>query len=561
MSEIGAEETAYTQENRLLAIDTPLGKDKVLLTGLDGHDEISRGFRFTLEMATEATDAEIHSLLGKPVTIWLSNQSSAPRRPVNGVIRKLSGPLINVRAFRIWRAEVVPRLLFLTCTADCRIFQDMSIPDILKSVFKINELTDYEMRSLRGKYPKLDYCVQYRETAFNFVSRLMEDVGMFYWHEHSDGKHLLVISDSNDGAKPTLEDRLVLSVRPDIGQIQMLQHEYVYRPGKWTLNDYDFRKPRKQLLANTPTTLDVDRMVQHEIYDWPGLYQDRDVGRDRTRLRIELEESQYHSLRGEGSTCGFDAGRVVTVIPPDGGGGHDEKYLLTEVRHRATDRSYIPLQNTEPARYDNSFTAVPENVPFRPERLTEKPFVRGPQSAAVTGPPGEAIYTDEYGRVKVRFHWDRNPDAKTDENSSCWLRVSQAWADKNFGAIHIPRVGEEVIVDFLEGDPDQPIITGRVYNGDRMAPYSLPANKTQSGIKSHTVNGSGSNELRFEDKQGSEEVWLHAQKDLNAKVENNETREVGKDRTTKIHNNETTTVDVNKETTVKGNFTEKITGT
>jgi len=556
-----AEEAEYTQDNRLLAIETPLGKDKVLLTEVDGRDEISRGFIFNIEIATQVSDTEVRSLLGKPVTLWLSNQIGAQHRPVNGLIRKLSGPLVNVRGFRIWRAEVVPRFWFLSCTADCRIFQDMSIPDIIKAVFKTCELTDYEIRGLRGNYPKLDYCVQYRETAFDFVSRLMEHVGMFYWHEHSEDKHLLVISDNNSTAKPALVDRAVLNLRPDLGHIQTLEHEYAFRPGKWTLNDYDFRTPSKRLLANAPTTLDVHRMAQHEIFDWPGLYQERDVGSQLTRIRIELEEMQHHRLHGEGSTSGFDAGRTISITSPDGStAGGDDKFLLTEIGHRAADRSYITNETTQP-HYTNRFTAIPTKVPFRPERVTEKPFVRGPQTAMVTGPSGESIYTDKHGRVKVRFHWDRNPDSNKDESSSCWLRVSQVWADKDWGAIHIPRIGQEVIVDFLEGDPDRPIITGRVYNGDKTVPYPLPANATQSGIKSHTVKGSGSNELRFEDKQRSEEVWLHAQKDLNAKVENDETREVGHDRKTTVHNNETTTIDVNKETTVTGNFSEKVTGT
>ena len=566
----------FSQAHRLLAIDSPLSQDQLLLTELDGHDAISRPFSFRVEFATHQPDDEVRTLLGKSVTLWFGATGGVGRRPANGLVRRLSGPLAAPRGLRRWRADVVPQLWFLTRTADCRIFQEMSIPDIIKTVFARFNLTDYEFRGLLGTYPKLDYCVQYRETAFDFVSRLMEHVGMFYWHEQSDSKHQLVITDNNNVAPAARDPSVVMAVRGDLGQLLSVESEFNYRTGLWTLEDYDFTKPATDLRADTPTTLQVPRMSEYEIYDYPGLYHATAVGTALTRLRIEQEEAEYHRVRGDAATPGFDAG-AYTVLEDADADQPNWKVLLTEVRHRATDTSDLISQGGTPPSYHCAFTAIPFTVPYRPARITPKPFVRGLQTAKVTGPAGENIYTDQYGRVKVRFHWDRNPDGDADENSSCWLRVSQIWAGEGWGAIHLPRVGQEVIVDFLEGDPDHPIITGRVYNAVEKVPFDLdpaaaPANasplsaaptrrKTWSGIKSRSTPGGGHNEFLFVDDAGKEEVFLRAQKDLSTLVEHDEQRHVKHDRTTNIDHDEAATIGHDKTTTVTNNFSETIQGT
>lgn len=551
----------YRQTARFLQIETPLGPDQVLLTEVDGYDAISRPFVFNVELVTQEADATIRKLLSQAVTLTLHHhREGAAPHCINGVIRRLTGCNVDIRGLRHWRAEVVPKLWLLSCTADCRIFQNKSVPDILDKVFGEHGLTKYEIRASRGDYPKLEYCVQYRETTFDFVSRLMERSGMFYWHEHTADSHTLVIADHNVHAKVLDGTVVVLGDRPIVNDVQTMRHDYTFRPGQWTLRDFDFEAPAKNLTANTVTVADITQMAQHEIYDYPGGYTDQQVGKALTRRLIEAEEVQYDRLCGAGTAAGLDAGRRCEARFADPNTSRDDdEFLLTEVRHQATDHSYI-TDVVEPATYTNEFVATPVKVPFRPPQWTPRPIVRGPQTAIVTGPADEQIYTDKYGRVKVRFPWDRNPDGNQDDVSSCWIRVSQGWAGRNWGAIHLPRVGQEVIVDFLEGDPDRPIITGRVYNGTNSVPYELPANATQSGIKSRSVLGSGSNEFRFEDKRGSEEVWLHAQKDLNAKVENNETRDVGSNRTTTIRANETKTVDGNVLETVKGTETRNITG-
>ncbi len=530
--------SSFDQTGRLLQIRTSLGPDSALLTEVQGHDRISHPFLFEIEIATREPDDQVRSLLGMPVTLFLAEHADFDGRPVHGIVKRLSGCRIGARGIRFWRADVVPQIWFLSYVADCRIFQDKSVLDIIESVLQEHNITDFEIRATRDNYPKMEYCVQYREDTLKFVSRLMERFGLFYWHEHDSDKHVLVIADGNMKSKPAGVG--AVSVAAQDGGVTALQFDYSYRPGKWTLSDYDFEAPTKNLLASTPTILKIPQITQREIYDYPGLYATRDAGNHFTRQHIEGEEAQYQVLRGTGRYAPFDAGRRCKATSVwRGTGAIDEDLLLIEVRHTAADHAQIS-GDAAPPYYANEFRAIPLQTPYRHPQVTPRPFVHGPQTAVVTGPSGSEIHTDKYGRVKVRFHWDRNPDGNRDDVSSCWIRVSQAWAGRNWGSIHIPRVGQEVIVDFLEGDPDRPIITGRVYNGDNPVPYDLPAHATQSGIKSHSSPGSGSNEFRFEDKQGSEEVWFHAQKDLNSKIENDETRKVGNNRTTTIHKDEKT---------------------
>jgi len=551
----GAE--VFTQERRLLEIETELGKDAVLLVEVDGEDRLSRGYVFHIEIATRLGDSAIRALLGKPVTLWLHDLTLTERRPIHGLLRRLTRRYSTRRDFNLWRAEVVPWFWFLSCTADCRIFQDLSVPDIIRKVLDGYPGANYEIRGLLGTYPKLEYCVQYRESTFDFLSRLMEHAGLFYWYEHHPSRHVLVISDNNTMVPQAQAGQVSYVTDSNHREVvEEFEQDFHFRPGKWVLKDFDFENPSSDLSVDAPTRLEVARMSDHEVYDYPGLYTQRGDGSTLARLRIEEEEAQHHRIQARAATPSFDAGRRITL------GLERESYLVTAVHHHASDRSHWSNDAVDRPRYLNTFTAIPAKVPFRASRITPKPRVLGPQTATVTGPAGEEIHTDKYGRVKLRFHWDRNPDGKPDEQSSCWVRVAQVWAGKGWGAIHIPRIGQEVVVDFLEGDPDRPLITGRVYNGENPVPYDLPAKASQSGLISNsTKGGGGSNELRFEDAKGSEQVWFHAQKDLDSKIENNETREVGNDRTTTIHNNETTTVDANKTTTVKGDFKEDVLGT
>ncbi|HEY4253310.1 MAG TPA: type VI secretion system tip protein TssI/VgrG [Roseomonas sp.] len=556
--------STYDQSERLLRIDTPLGADKALLIELQGEDAISRPFLFHIDFATEVKEDKVRKLLGKKITLWIGASTENGHRPINGHIRRLTRRHSGKLDTYLWHAEVVPELCFLTQKADCRIFQSMTVLQVLTKVFQTHKLSFVEQRGLTGTYPTMDYCVQYRESAFDFVSRLMEEFGLFYWHEHRDGQHTLVIADRN-GVGPKLDpDTITYGGLSDEEKLTWYEQDLEFHTGTWAMRDFNFESPTANMGANKPTNIDVPRMKEHEVFDYPGRYTNAGDGDTVARLRIEHEEARYLVLRGGGNTKTLNAGYRQTVDDQDA--DSQDKCLITEVRHHARDTSFwTSAEDAEGSRYNNEFAAIPVNTPYRPARVTPRPQVRGTQTAVVTGPAGQEIFTDKYGRVKVRFPWDRNPDGNSDDQSSCWVRVSQVWAGAGWGAMHIPRIGHEVVVDFLEGDPDRPLITGRVYNGDNAVPWTLPDNKTQSGIKSNSsLGGGGSNEFRFEDKKGSEQIYLHAQKDLDSVIENNETRKVKNNRETTITHNETTTIGSGgdlKKTTVNGNFDETVTGT
>lgn len=540
------------QSGRMLQMESELGPDRLILTSVRGQDAVSRPFVFKIEFATQAEPGAVSSLLGRPLLLTLGGNHPEHTRPVHGMVRRLAKLHQTLRGWDVWDADVVPRFAFLAFTGDCRVFQNASVPDILRKVLNEHGVK-HEVRSLVASYKALEYCVQYRESTLSFLSRLMEEAGLFYWHEHADDGHVMVIADSNSMARSAVSATVTQSVREDLGAVQSLEPEYAFRPGKWTTTDYDFETPGKNLQVNAPTTLAVPQITAHEVYDYPGGFTEKDAGSFLIRRRIEMEEAQHHRLHGTASTCGFDAGRQVEVLPlkPD---GEASKYLLLEVSHTATDRTYV-TGDAAPPTYAARFTALPLSVPFRPELRTHKPVVRGIQTATVTGPAGEAIYTDKHGRVKLRFHWDRNPDSNRDENSSCWVRVSQSWAGAGWGSVNIPHVGHEVVVSFLEGDPDRPLVTGRVYNGKNAKAAALPANKTQSAMRDHSGN-----EIVLEGKAGSQDIRVHAVKDMNTTVDNNCNVLVKAHRTEKVDVGHEVTVAAGWKETITGGFTSTIDG-
>ncbi|MGE5146045.1 MAG: type VI secretion system Vgr family protein [Candidatus Eiseniibacteriota bacterium] len=557
---------AYDQSHRILAIQTQLGSDKVMLTELDGHDEISRPFLFKICMATEEPDADVKTLLGTEVTIEFGANDpaigSSGRRKFRGFIRRLSRGFHTVGGMAEWRAEVVPKIWFLSRAADVKIFQGKSTKDILQEVFGRYGLT-HEITAGDHGSQVLDLCVQYRENTLDFVSRLMEKEGLFYFHEQSDSTTTLKVADGNEQCPGPEVDSVPLYTNAAHDGVWRLHEVHAAQTGQWVTGDFDFT-----LVSNSTSTQpnkinEPGIATDYEVYDFPGAYGEKwqqpddaglfATGSDLTDVAMEREEAQFRTFSGASDLGWLDAGRKLDI---EGGPG---TLLITSVRHRAQDYSHWTAEmwgSRTPVspHYENEFDCIPSSVAFRPQATTPRPFVRGPQTALVVG-SGD-IDPDKYGRVQVKFHWDRD-----NGQAVIWVRVSQGWAGNGFGQIHIPRVGEEVIVDFLEGDPDRPVITGRLYNGTNMPPYSLPANKTQYGIKTNSVGASGSNELRFEDKGGSEQIYVHAQKDLDTEVENNETRHVKVDRTTDIDANETSTIGGNKKTEVKGNFEERVLGT
>ena len=530
----------FTQDQRNIRVSTPLGKDKLLLQRFTGEEGLSMPYLFTLDMASEDAAVDPSALLRKPVCVTVVLPDGSERL-IHGRIRRFV-QLGRNEALTSYQAEMVPWLWFLSLSSDCRIFQQLSVPEIVEKVFTEHGFTDFQLRT-SGSYAKRDYCVQYRETHLDFVSRLLEEEGIFYFFEHTAEKHTLVLADATSAIRPCPK-RDKAQFRPeatyhDDDVITSCTIEQVARTGKVALTDYNFETPSASLDATSSGE------APEELYDYPGSYAEREAG------------SQI--LRGRSTCRAFQAGFRFTMQD------HyrrdlNKAYTITRVYHGAGSGGFLASSGDE-FDYQNQFEAIPHAVPYRPARRTPRPIVHGTQTAVVVGPRGEEIYVDKYARVKVQFHWDRL--GKNDESSSCWIRVASTWAGKNWGAIQIPRIGQEVIVDFLEGDPDQPIITGRVYNAAQMPPYDLPANGTQSGVKSRSSKQGGEanfNELRFEDKKGSEQVYLHAEKDWATMVENDHTRTVGNDETQTVKRDRTRTVERDETLTIKRHRTKTVEG-
>jgi len=506
-----------------MEIDTPMGKDVLLLQKFEGVERVSGLFSFRLEMLSKRNSIDFACVVGRNVTVTL-NLPEGKKRRFNGIIRRFSQGTSDSR-FTLYQAEMVPWTWLLTNTSDCRIFQKMSIPDIVQKIFKDNGFKDFK-NHLQKSYPVEEYCVQYRETAFNFVSRLMEQVGIFYYFEHVQGKHDLIMADTPGEHQPC-EHQPVASCEPTLGALAKEDlvgswtFEQEIRPEKYSLTDYNFEIPSNNLGVNVDSLNPPTGGQRYELYDYPGAYLYRDLGDQLVKLRIEEEEVLRIVASGSSGCRGFASGYRFALknhYRPD----FNKAYVLLAVNHTAEEQSYISGEDEAQFKYSNTFSCIPATVPFRPSRATRRPVVEGAQTAVVVGPPGEEIWVDKYGRVKVQFHWDR--DGKKNDESSCWIRVSQHWAGKNWGLISIPRIGQEVVVDFLEGDPDQPLITGQVYNAEQMPPYPLPKHQTRSTMKSRSSKGGGPanyNEIRFEDKKGSEQVFVHAERDLDLRTKNN----------------------------------------
>ena len=527
---------AYVQEPFYLSISTPLGADKLILRSLHGEERLSGLYRFSLELQSEDREIDFTQIVGKRATVTVDLEDET-QRYLDGFVGRFVQAGSDER-FATYRAELFPWLWFLTLSADCRIFQEMSVPEILEKVFGDLGQTDFENR-LTGTYAPREYCVQYNETAFAFVSRLMEEEGIFYFFEHTDGVHTLVLADDPGdysavpGGGSVQYGTLGNWTQQNVVTACTLEQNVI--PGSYGLDDFNFETPSTELFATTDSTVALDG-GQRKIYAYPGGFLKKDAGEALSKLRIEAHEAAQKIVRGESYCRAFTAGHTFALE------GHYREdvngaYVARSVYHSATRE-----------RYSNSFTALVSDIPFRPPRVTRKPSIPGTQTAIVVGKSGEEIWTDKYGRVKVQFHWDR--EGQSDENASCWIRVAHGWAGKGWGQIFLPRIGQEVVVSFVEGDPDRPLITGSVYNSEQVVPYNLPDDQTKSTIKSDSSKGSdGYNELRFEDKKGEEEVYFQAERDFNRVVKNNDTLKVGfetmedGDQTVDVYNNRTTTLE------------------
>ncbi|MBZ5592585.1 MAG: type VI secretion system tip protein VgrG [Acidobacteriia bacterium] len=564
--------TMFSQENRVIKVSTPLGKDVLLLEGFSGQEAISSLFQFHLDLTAEnERNVAFDKLLGQRILIevMLPNDQT---RYLHGIVSSFSQGGRGER-FTKYRAEMVPQFWLLTRRVQSRIFQQISVPDILKRVLQGLDVS-FE---LQGTYESRDYCVQYRESDFQFASRLMEEEGIYYFFKHAEDGHKMVVADSPQSHPDLPEGSRIIYDEINGGtreeeRIHRWEKQQELRSGKYTLWDHCFELPYKHLEAEKTVveSLSVGKVAHKlkvggndklEIYDFPGAYAQRFDGVDpgggdrspdlqrifednkRTvNIRLQQETVPALVINGASDCRNFVSGHKFNLAEHFNADG---QYVLTSVSHAAQHEIGSGKESAE-THYSNDFTCIPFALPFRPQRITPRPVVHGSHTATVTGPKGSEIFTDKYGRVKVQFHWDR--EGKNDENSSCWIRVSSGWAAKGWGMVQIPRIGQEVVVNFIEGDPDQPIIVGCVYNADQMPPYKLPDNKVMGGWKSNSSPGGGGyNEISFNDTKGKEMFTLHAQYDMAETVEH--------DQTSTVHNNRTTTVDVNDKETVGSNQT------
>lgn len=516
----------FSQENRAFKVFTALPPDELLLQRFNGEEGISMPFAFNLELISEEEAVDPADLLRQPMVIVMNHP--AEERVIHGLVRRFT-QFGQSEDLTFYRAEIVPWLWFLKLSEECKIFQNMTVLEIAQEVFDGLGYQDYEIRCTQSYQPR-EYCVQYRETHFNFVSRLFEEEGIFYFFEHTEEKHTLVLADDNSAAAPCPGQeraRMVIDEGPfqEEDVVTDLRMESSVNIGTVTLRDYNFTKPSLNLESAAAEE------EGEEIYRYPGRYEELSEGERYARILLERNQREGQLIRGTGSCRMFRSGFKFD-LEDHYRDDANQSYMLLHVSHHAEAGDYRSWE-TAPLEYRNGFVGLPLSVPYRPPRRARKPRIPGSQTAVVVGKSGEEIWTDEYGRVKVQFYWDRV--GEMDENSSRWVRVSQEWAGKQWGSMHIPRIGQEVIVEFLEGDPDRPIITGRVYNAEQTVPWSLPDEQTKSGMKSRSSKGGGGyNEISIDDKKGSEKVTIHAQKDMDTTVGNDQTRDITNNRTTTV---------------------------
>jgi type VI secretion system secreted protein VgrG len=515
------------QENRAYEIFVPaLGRDVFMLVAFEGSEFVSNTFQFRADVISETKGIDCEALLRKPVVVEIKRDGGQPSRFIHGCFAqvRLTGKDTDPPIRYYYECTIVPWLWFLNLETDCRIFQNLDAKEIITKVFQEHKFTDFTFK-LEGALPKREYTVQYRETSLNFISRLLEEEGIFYFFEHTEQKHQLILTNVNSvTAKCPVVDTMPYGLGTSNaaqGVIGEMQSSNTVHTGKLTIQDYNFELSNVNLLSTS------SGKQLAEVYDYPGNYKKKDEGTRLVKLRLEEQEARLRTVSASTVSTSMIPGYRFTLTDH-----FDDKcnveYLILEVSTSLRNNLMVTSSGDKSsARSSASFRAIPFSVPYRPPLVHKKPLIHGVQTAIVTGKSGEEIWTDKYGRVKVQFHWDRL--GKKDENSSLFIRISNTWAGAQWGQIQIPRIGQEVIVSFIEGDPDRPIITGRVYNDQNMPPYTLPANQTQSGIKSRSTKGGGAadfNEFRFEDKKGSEEIYLHAQKDFVEFIENKHTTTV-----------------------------------
>lgn len=519
-----------------ISVTPPAGAESLLFWKLNGTEVMSRSFSLNVTMLSQDENIDRKALLGKSLTVTVPTQTLQPRY-FNGKITEinLQGTELNGVRYAVYLLKIESDLWPLLRDRNQRIFQNQRAPDIIKTV-----LAGYGVKTedrLTGEYRNWEYCVQYQESSYSFISRLMELEGIYFFFRHEADSHTLVLMDAADSHQPFSGYEVIpyhtsqsggTTSEEGIGQWAISER---VTPGLYSIDDYDFRKPNAWMFQARENPASPSP-GQIDYYEWPGRFVDHQHGEFYARIRQEEWQAEQQRIDAAGTALGITPGYTFALGNPPYKGASNE-YLVVSAAYTLEENSYASGSASNSVHHIN-FVVIPADTTFRSAQRTEWPRTHGSQTARVVGPHGESIWTDRYGRVKVKFHWDRQ--AKGDDTSSCWVRVSSAWASQGFGGVQIPRVGDEVVIDFINGDPDRPIITGRVYNEASMPPWELPADSTRMGFMTRSKDGSKDNAsyLFFEDKQGSESVDLHSEKDMKISVENDQNIDIDGTRTTVI---------------------------
>ena len=547
-----------TQDKRLAQLQTPLGKDVLVLASFVAAEGLSELFEVNVETLSEKENINFDDAIGRACTIKQITYDNKIRY-YNGILTATRRTGNTGELFH-YDLTLRPWLWLLGLKADCRIFLKKDVKEILSEVFKKAEFTDFAFRTTRD-FHKIPYCVQYRETDLAFCSRMMEHYGIYYFFEHADGKHTLVMADARTSHKSIPDLPKLPFIQRHPGAVRKEQHVYSWvsdrklRTGKVHFNDYDYLKPGKDLKASKES----EEKYAHsrlKIYDYHHKYDEKDTGENHAQFRLEAEQALDYRRRIDGDAASIYPGGLVTVERHPIA-AENQEYLIVAARHMYSSQSYRSGSGGGGDVYSGSYDILPSSRPYRALPNTPKPRIYGIQTAKVVGKQGEEneeISTDEDGHIWVQFHWDEEPQ------KSCPVRVAQTWAGKKWGAIFLPRIGMEVVVDFIEGDPDRPLVTGCVYNGDNKPPYDLPKNKTISGWKSDSSKHNGGyNEFVFDDNKDSEKIRMHAERDHEITVKHAETRTIGETfsppqgspsrRTTIKHGDDQLTIETGNQTT------------
>jgi type VI secretion system secreted protein VgrG len=545
--------------------DVPL-----VLNWMIGHEELGRLFEYEIEILCEKFDVNFNEILGKPLTVCVSKFMGV--RFFHGIVTRLWRVGVRDR-YLVLRATLSPRLWLLTRTTDCRIYQHLTVPEVVEKVLNEHHITVSGKRLASGDYKKWDYLTQYRESTFAFLSRIMEREGIYYYFKHTKADHEIILSDSLS-CHDAVEGYDPIAVGGDgtsADRDHLTGWRMIHRvtSGASALQAHDFRLGRTadiKAVKKVSGEHDNDKL---ELYDYAGHYVGsqneektdssgvRASGEHYAMVLLDEQRTELEQVEGEGTARGVEVGALFHIEDLD---APTDPLLVISTRyevHNPETQSGAAAEDVEVCKL--SFSAMNSSRQFRPAQSTAKAMAAGPETATVVGSKGAEILTDPYGRVRIQFHWDR--EGKSNEASTCWVRVGQAWAGAQWGTIFIPRIGHEVIVQFLGGDPDRPLITGSLYNANNMPPYTLPDNATQSGIKTRSSQGGGPNnfnEIRFEDKKGEEQLYIQAEKNKDNLVKNDESVTIGHDRVKTVGNDETVKIKGNRTETVTFDETENI---